>query len=65
MLNCLVACWPRSSVTRKVNVKVPAVVGVPVMRPGEVVNDNPGGRAPAATDQRWGGTPPSANTPVA
>ena len=52
MLNCLVACWPPSSVTRSVNVKVPAVVGVPVMRPGDVVSDSPGGNCPATRDHR-------------
>jgi hypothetical protein len=65
MLNCRVACVPLSSVTRRVKVKVPAAVGVPVMRPGDVVRDNPGGSCPAASDQRYGGTTPSANTPVA
>jgi hypothetical protein len=47
MLNWRVACWPPSSVTRSVKEKVPAVVGVPVMRPGDVVKDNPGGSCPA------------------
>jgi hypothetical protein len=35
----------------------PAVVGVPEIRP-EVERDRPVGRAPAANDHEYGGTPP-------
>ena len=52
MLNCCIACWPPSSVTRRVKVNVPAAVGVPVIRPGEVVRDSPGGSWPATSDHR-------------
>jgi hypothetical protein len=38
MLNCCVACWPPLSATRSVKMNVPAVVGVPVLRPGDVVS---------------------------
>jgi hypothetical protein len=47
MLTCRVACCPPLSATCRVNVKVPGVVGVPVIRPGEVV-----GPAPAGADRR-------------
>jgi hypothetical protein len=42
---------PRSSVTRTVNVNVPAVVGVPEMVFSRVGSSRPGGSAPATTDQ--------------
>ena len=52
IVNVLVAWWPTLSVTRNVKAKVPAVVGVPVIRPGDDVSERPGGSGPAATDQR-------------
>jgi hypothetical protein len=45
------AVAPRSSVTRTVNENVPAVVGVPVMRPGLSERLSPGGNWPATSDQ--------------
>ncbi len=37
---------PRVSVTRMRNENVPAVVGVPLMRPGLAVSRSPGGSCP-------------------
>ena len=53
------AVAPALSVTRAVNVNMPAVVGTPLRRPdGNKVR--PGGRVPASSAQRSGGTPPVA-----
>ena len=54
MVNCLVAlCAP--SVTRAVKVKVPVVVGVPVMAPLDLASKtppaNPAAEPPDASDQ--------------
>ena len=65
MLNVPVAVWPAASSTRSVNVKVPAVVGVPEMRPGEACSASPGGNVPAVLVQVYGVVPPSAKTPTA
>jgi hypothetical protein len=43
------AVAPRESVTRTVNVNVPAVVGVPVIRPGLSVSSSPGGSSPSTS----------------
>src|SRR4029453_3709185 len=51
MVNCWVAVWPLLSATRTVNVKVPAVVGVPLTGAGEACTERPGGRVPAICDQ--------------
>ena len=64
MVNCWVAACPVLSVTRTVNVKVPAAVGVPLTRPGDACTERPGGRVPATCAQVYGGTPPPANKPI-
>jgi hypothetical protein len=61
MLNCCVACWPPLSATRSVKMNVPAVVGVPVLRPGDVVSASFGGSWPATSTS--GTADPSAKTP--
>ena len=59
MVNCPVALWPPLSLTRTVNVKVPAVVGVPRTRPGDACTRSPGGRVPPTCDHEYGGVPPA------
>jgi hypothetical protein len=51
---------PRESVTRTVKVNVPAVVGVPVIRPGLAASSSPGGGSPETSVHVYSGTPPSA-----
>ena len=53
---------PLASVTCTVNVADPAVVGVPDIRPVEVLSDNPAGREPEVTVQLSGASPPTALT---
>jgi hypothetical protein len=48
-------------VTCTVKLNVPAVVGVPLRTPA-VLRLNPAGRAPADTDQLYGGVPPVASS---
>lgn len=62
MLVCCDALAPNLSVTVNVNVKVPAVVGVPSTRfPFEALtNLVPGGNCPAVMDQVYGVAPPLA-----
>jgi hypothetical protein len=55
-----VAELPEESVTFAVKLKVPAVVGVPVMAPVEVFSVNPGGSDPDVIENVYGGTPPLA-----
>jgi hypothetical protein len=43
-----------------VKVNVPAVVGVPVIRPGLPVSSSPGGSSPEMSVHVYSGTPPSA-----
>src|SRR5208283_5697669 len=64
MLNALLAiCWGLpTSLTRAVNVKVPVLVGVPVMVPLAALSANPPGRDPLAIDQVYGVVPPVAET---
>ena len=65
MLNVPLSDWPPESVTRRVKLNVPAVVGVPRIRPGDACRVKPGGSAPAVRAQLYGVVPPSANTPTA
>ena len=60
MLNALVVVWagPAESVTRAVKLNVPVDVGVPLMAPLEALSVRPLGKAPAASDQVYGGVPP-------
>ena len=51
---------PFVSVAVTVKVNVPAVVGVPEMRPPLVSGDNPVGSAPAVTLNVYGPVPPLA-----
>ena len=56
--------WPvAESVTFTVTEKVPEAVGVPDMTPAGLI-ERPPGKAPAATDQVYGGTPPAADSPA-
>ena len=48
------------SVTFKVNVYVPGVVGVPEISPVVLFNVSPGGSVPELTVQVYGGVPPYA-----
>src|SRR5260370_203076 len=60
MLPCSSACTPVLSVTRTVNVNVPAVVGVPERTAGgDAARLSPGGSCPAAMDQMYCATPPA------
>jgi hypothetical protein len=59
MLRLAVFEMPRESVTFTVKLKVPIVVGVPVIKP-EGDKTNPVGRPPAVTVQVYGETPPDA-----
>ena len=65
MLNVPVVDWPPESATRSAKVNVPAVVGVPVIRPGEAWSARPGGSVPLIRVHVYGVLPPSANTPTA
>ena len=65
MLNVPVADWPRESATRSAKVNVPAVVGLPVIRPGDAWRARPGGSVPLVRVHEYGVVPPSANTPTA
>ena len=56
-----VADWPAVSVTRAVNVDVPAVVGVPAIAPFDA-RLSPAGGEPADTLHVYGGVPPAAPT---
>jgi hypothetical protein len=58
IVTALLAIWPLASVTWTVNVKLPAVVGVPEMRPVEGPSANPLGRTPAVIDHANGEVPP-------
>jgi hypothetical protein len=53
MLVCWDAFWPRLSVTVKVKVNVPALVGVPsILLPFDArTNARPGGNCPTVMDQ--------------
>ena len=64
MLKALLAnCWGLpASLTWAVNVKVPVLVGVPVMAPVAALSANPPGRDPLATDQVYGVVPPVAES---
>jgi hypothetical protein len=57
--------WPAASSTRRLKLNVPAVVGVPVIRPGDACRARPGGSAPATSVHVYGVVPPSAKTPFA
>ena len=65
MLNGPLFDWPPESATRKVKLYVPAVVGVPWIRPGDACRLRPGGSVPPVRVQLYGDVPPSANTPTA
>ncbi len=54
----LLACWPKPSVTRTVNEKDPATVGVPLSCPVVALRARPAGRLPALTAQANGPVPP-------
>lgn len=58
---------PVESRTFRVNVKTPLEVGVPLTVTESLVlepRDNPGGKAPEASDQVKGATPPDSDTVV-
>ena len=50
---------PALSVTRAVNVKFPAALGLPLKAP-ETARFRPAGKFPFAIDQAYGGVPPDA-----
>jgi len=54
-----VAVAEELSVTRTVKLKVPALVGMPLIIP-PLLNVRPGGKPPDASDQLYGCTPPLA-----
>ena len=56
----VVAVFPFESTTFAVKVKLPAVVGVPVIAPVEASNVRPGGKEPEVIEKVYGGTPPVA-----
>ena len=63
MMTIVYACTPVqpfASVAVTVNVNVPAVVGVPEMRPLPVLSDSPVGSAPAVMLYVYGPVPPLA-----
>ena len=64
MLKALLAnCWGLpASLTRAVKVKVPVLVGVPVMAPLAALSAKPPGRDPLAIDQVYGVVPPVAES---
>ena len=49
--------WPRVLVARRVKVKMPAVVGIPVMAPVVVFKFRPDGSVPVGMDQAMGAKP--------
>jgi hypothetical protein len=51
MLNCLLAVTDELSVTCTVNVKLPELVGVPLIAPLAASSASPAGSAPAVIDQ--------------
>src|SRR5680860_484194 len=66
-LNVRVTVVPCASVSRRLNVKVPAVVGVPLTRTSgpsglSWMSDIPGGSCPALRTQVYGRTPPLPST---
>ena len=56
----MVACTLAASVTCAVKLKVPALVGDPVIVPLVALNVRPAGSEPAVIDQWYGGVPPTA-----
>ena len=60
MLRAFVAVLLFASFTCTVMLLVPVAVGVPVMAPELVFNDNPVGKVPTVTDQVYGVVPPVA-----
>ena len=60
IVNALVACTLAASVTCAVKLKLPALVGIPVMAPLVASNVRPAGKEPDVMDQRYGGVPPTA-----
>ena len=57
MLNALVINEAFASVALTVKLKVPVVVGVPLMMPVEAFSDRPVGSAPVVIDQVYGARP--------
>ncbi len=47
-----------ASVTRTVNLKAPAVVGVPEITPVDPCKDSPAGKVPEVRAQEYGEVPP-------
>lgn len=59
-VNALLPDVPFVSTACTVNVKLPAVVGVPLRDPLEGSNEMPPGKTPVVTDHVYGGLPPDA-----
>src|SRR5689334_11021061 len=59
-VNCWVALRDAVSVTRTLNVNVPALAGVPEITPLNANNVRPPGSEPADKNQRYAGVPPTA-----